>query len=555
MHGCRLAYFIVSEKRVVEEPSVSPNGGPQDATPLTVSPIGFDWMFGRTRVPLPADNQAMKDKLIALGTLMNKPQGGDDGDGDSDIFAGYTYLGQFIAHDITHDKKDNQLAADLDITNLSTPEVDLDSLYGGEDGPTTHPELYWKDGVRLMTRETVPGDFSKTFMNDLPRGTNDRPLKALIGDARNDENLAVAQTHVAFIYFHNSVVEKLKNEGCPADKLFKTAREEVILHYQWIIVHDFLPKLVRTDVLESVMSDEASWFKGDADGVLYMPLEFSAAAFRIGHSMVRDVYQWNSRRRTGGLDRAARLTDLFTQTGSNKNGFNGQLGLTSDWVIDWRHFYDFDPLNVYKPVERNMAAKLNTIFDMHLDTITGFPDENIDKMQKAITVRNLLRGFYLGLVTGEEAAQRLGVTPLTPEQVAEGPHRSLLEDPLLLGRTPLWYYVLKESELLGFGRDGKTPANRLGPVGGRIVASTLLGLIRQSRHSIFKDKDWRPRFGRPADAAAGTPAKFEIIDLLYCADVVAPLAAHQGHYPGDANIKEYRRDAAAPGERSAQAAN
>ncbi|MFL6282561.1 MAG: hypothetical protein ACJ74Q_05280, partial [Pyrinomonadaceae bacterium] len=92
MHGCRLAYFIVSEKRVVEEPSVSPNGGPQDATPLTVSPIGFDWMFGRTRVPLPDDDQAMKDKLIALGTLMNKPQGSDDGDGDSDIFAGYTYL-------------------------------------------------------------------------------------------------------------------------------------------------------------------------------------------------------------------------------------------------------------------------------------------------------------------------------------------------------------------------------------------------------------------------------------------------------------------------------
>ena len=132
-------------------------------------------------------------------------------------------------------------------------------------------------------------------------------------------------------------------------------------------------------------------------------------------------------------------------------------------------------------------------------------------MQKAITIRNLLRGFYLGLPTGEEAADRLGETPLRPEDVAEGPHKALLSDPALCGRTPLWYYVLKEAELLGKGSDGRG-GHRLGPVGSRIVAETLVGLVRQSPHSILDDPEWRPKFGRPV----GGPerVKFEMPDLL-----------------------------------------
>jgi Animal haem peroxidase len=537
-HGRRIAHFIVSEGRVVVEPSaLSPNGGPQDAAPLKVSPIGFDWMLGKTDAMSDVDDEAMLAKLAELGGLMNKPAAGQQpaGDGDSDIPAGYTYLGQFIAHEVTHDKTGDQLAAGLTLENLSTPDVDLDSLYGGEDGPTGHPKLYRKDGIRLVVQETAfLGNFPKTFSNDLPRGANGNARQSLVCDPRNDENLAVAQTHVAFIHFHNKVVEVLRADGCPEDKLFAAAREQVIRHYQWIIVYDFLPKIVRADVLRSVMEDEASWFKGDAHGRLYMPLEFSAAAFRIGHSMVRDVYEWNPVRRTNGQikgqpNRPAKLAEIFTQTGTNRNAFEGLPGLKSDWVIDWRHFYEFGPLGSYNPVQNfNMSAKLNTVFDMHLDKVTGFPDEKIEKAFKAITVRNLRRGFYDELVTGEEAAERMGVTSLTPEQVTGGPHKGLLEDPLFSGRTPLWYYVLKEAEVLGFSgpeADGP-PGNRLGPIGGRIVAATLLGLIKRSPHSILEDKDWRPRFGRPADAATGTPAKFEMIDLLHRAGVVEPLAVY-----------------------------
>jgi hypothetical protein len=163
---------------------------------------------------------------------------------------------------------------------------------------------------------------------------------------------------------------------------------------------------------------------------------------------------------------------------------------------------------------------------MHLDTVKGFPDEQIDEMQRAITVRNLLRGFYLGLPTGEEAAEWMGETPLTHDELAGGPHGGVLKDKDFLGKTPLWYYVLREAELRGFNEGGE-PGNRLGPVGSRIVAETLVGLIEDSPISIIRDKDWRPTFGRRAAGAAGQ-AKFEMIDLLDFANVVSPVADRLG---------------------------
>jgi hypothetical protein len=560
MHGRRVAYYIIGEGVFSEDFAtlVGQDGGAPPPPPLVPS-LKFGRLFGRTeRAPRPEERDRVIQKLIQLGLRMNEPaknvnQPASNGNGaasneesESDIPAGYTYLGQFIAHEITHDSTGDILSAGLRPDNLSTPEIDLDSLYGGENGPRERPELYRADGIRLRLNETqFSGNFNYSFRNDLPRGTKDSPVQALTGDPRNDENLALAQTHVAFIHFHNKVVEALAAAGCPANKLFQSAREQVIRHYQWIILHDFLPRLVRADVLDCVMRHGLRWFKGND---LFMPLEFSAAAFRIGHSMVRGFYEWNPLRRTGSnREPAPPLIDLFNQTGFLRNGPsstasgkpsaadgsglatpNAFRGLTTDWIIDWRHFYEFDPLPHVRPVQKvNMSGKLDTVFDMRLDSVKGFPDADIDKMQKAITVRNLLRGFYLGLPTGEEAAEWMGETPLTRKQIASGPHESLLDDPAFWGKTPLWYYILKEAEVSGFGGpDGKQPGNRLGPVGGRIVAETLVGLIKQSRYSILEDKNWRPCYGCRNPDNEGKCETFEMIDLLNFAGVVDPVATY-----------------------------
>lgn len=533
MHGLRAAYYVLGEE--AGENVISDGPRPDGAKPKSVPALKFGRLFGRTQHK-PGDEAGMVRKLEGLGRAMNDHKG--DGKGLSDIPAGYTYLGQFIAHEVTHDSTGDLLAANLEVKNLRTPEIDLDSLYGGEDGPTARPELYRTNGFELRTRDTrAEGDFTHGLPYDLPRGTKAssdgttpaNPKKALLGDPRNDENLAVAQTHVAFIHFHNRVAKIIRerNQSATPTEVFALARAEVIRHYQWVILYDFLPQIVRSDVLDCVRQHGRRWFKGGGADGPFMPLEFSAAAFRIGHTMVRGAYEWNPlRRKDSDRNPAPLLIDLFRQTGFLKDGLDGRNSLKGDWIIDWRHFFDFGPLDRYQSVEVNLSAKLDTAFDMHLDTVTGFPDEQIDQMQRAITVRNLLRGFYLGLPTGEEAAEWMGETPLTHDELAVGPHAAVLKEEEFERKTPLWYYVLREAELLGFNKEG-VPGNRLGPVGSRIVAETLVGLIEDSPISVIKEKGWRPTLGRRADDAAGQ-GKFEMIDLLEFADVVSPVAQSRG---------------------------
>ena len=564
MHGGRTAFWVNGE--IIED-----EGAAAAAGPARSSLLKFGWLLDpRPKPKDDAANKAMVEKLTALGECMNDPttcgqQAVKKQRDESDIPAGYTYLGQFIAHEITFDDSNDTLKPGIDPNNLRTPQIDLDSLYGGELGPhdPDYEHLYEDDGVRLRVGSTSsvipPGD---PFPNDLPRFAHGgklprdekllregerNPKTALIADERNDENLAVAQTQVAFIRFHNRVVEQLKAEGHHADGLFESARRAVVQHFQWLILHDYLPLLVDKVVLQRVRDEGAKWFEEKAlrDGRPTMPLEFSAAAFRIGHTMVRASYNWNKYHATGSIfdDTPASVIKLFEltgfrgprgdqfdpsvdgfSTGSDKpEGVKALLTLPSDWIIDWRRFYEF-PQAADAPPQPcvNKASKLDTTLNFQLDKLEGFPHAKTDAAQKfikAITARNLLRGHFLGLPTGEQVAEKLEkerrpgeeLKLLKPEQLVEGPHEALLSDPLLSGQTPLWYYVLKEAEVLGKGKDG-TGGHRLGPVGSRIVAETFVGLIKHSQHSILKDPGWTPRFGRPAQG--GKPAKFEMTDLL-----------------------------------------
>jgi hypothetical protein len=248
-----------------------------------------------------------------------------------------------------------------------------------------------------------------------------------------------------------------------------------------------------------------------------MPLEFSAAAFRIGHTMVRSAYQWNQYHAKGENNSPipAVLPELFGQT-----AFSGRIGkrgspdkpprvpaLPTDWIIDWRRFYEFPEGSKHR-IERsriNMARALDTHFDFRLDQMFGFPHGDLPPEKQSIPVRNLLRGLALGLPSGEQVAGRIGAQPLTHDELASEPYRELLSAPALRGRTPLWYYILKEAEQGG--------GNSLGPVGGYIVAETLVGLIKHSRHTILDAPDWRPTFTERRDEKTGTPV-FEMVDLL-----------------------------------------
>lgn len=450
-----------------------------------------------------------------LATAMVDEGGGTGREG---IPAGYTYLGQFVDHDLTLDRSALVPGGEQDpLTILSgrSPRLDLDCLYGL--GPQ-HPDsekFFAADGVKLKVGTTSPfGSLPSHAERDLPRvgvGTDAEARRALIPDHRNDENLAVAQTHVAFINFHNKVVDKVP-DSVAASRRFSRARRAVTLHYQWLLRHDYLPRIVVPRILDDVWEDGRKVFEAGASpiDVPTMPVEFSAAAFRMGHSMIRGAYNWNAE---FPVD-AGTLGFLFTFSGTSGDMF-GATTLPSNWIVDWRRLYDFPAAG--KP---GLAAPGGTNLAMRLDTRLTDPlrelpllgldaDETLPVMQRNLAFRNLVRGSLLRLASGQQMVKLFrdaGLTTkaLTRAQIIDGSGGARLtgltsaEKDAIATRTPLWFYVLREAEVT----DGLMRG-----VGGRLVAETFHRAIEGSRNSIVRNADWTPTFG----PRRGT---FEMTDLL-----------------------------------------
>ena len=538
-HADRSVYYVVG-RGVVEEPDFLSNG----FHPTAVAPSAADekpkprqprepqtvGKYGSMFRDLPSvaskvDPKEMVDKLIKLGQSMNVATAtAESPEEESNLPAGYTYLGQFIAHELSFDKTEMPVFGGLRPGNYRSPQIDLDSLYGR--GPIEDPHLY-EDAARLKVGETHGTGFVKrTFLNDLPRagfGSED-PKRALIADPRNDDNLALAQMHVAFAKFHNKVVDELDQvnhfyllcskhkERCPTEELFTCARRAVVQHFHAIILWDYLPRILNESGLERVRSGKLEFFDIDGKEGVFMPLEFSVAAFRFGHSMIRSKYHWNE---IHSGDKAIDLLTLFKFT-----QFSGDLGqsprLKSEWLIDWRRFFDFTELGFKDDKrEKNFARKIDTSFNLHLNEISGYPHGNFPKEQQAITVRNLLRGYSLGLPSGEQVAECIKAPwRLTRQEIVCGPHEDVLQDKAFEGNTPLWYYILREAEINN--RTAKT--SQLGPVGSCIVAETLLGLIKKSADSVLNDPEWHPKFGRLLP-----PKSYRMVDLLNFVDALDPV--------------------------------
>jgi hypothetical protein len=428
------------------------------------------------------------------------------------IPAGFTYLGQFVDHDLTFDKTNVMLGADVTpamLVQARSPSLDLDSVYGGGPNDPESAKFYEADGIHLkMGKTDAVGGISAKQGFDLPRGdgsTPDAQRKAIIPDPRNDENLAVAQTHLAFIRFHNRVVDTL-DPSIPLNQRFARARRLVVLHYQWMLRTDYLPRICANAVVNAVFKNGRKAFEVGADpmAVPTMPLEFSVAAYRMGHSMIRSAYNWNKEFDAG----AGTLDFLFTFSGGSGDFFGGPR-LPSNWIADFRRLYEFteagrDDLDV--PVAKfNRAMRIDTSLVDPLATLPGFP-----AAEGNLAFRNLRRAKMVKLATGQQMVTFLkskGVTPLnklTNAQVRDGNGGADLsaltqaQRAKLLQDTPLWFYILREAEF---------NSGRLKGVGARIVAETFHRAIEGSTFSIVRNKTWRPSLG-PNDET------FRMVDLL-----------------------------------------
>jgi hypothetical protein len=444
------------------------------------SPL-FEGRFGRMFRNLPALDPGI-DAINALVKLMQ--EAGQAGSADNaKIPAGYTYFGQFVDHDITFDPLSVlQKANDPDaLVDFRTPRFDLDSLYGG--GPADAPYLYESNspsnrGVKLLVGHN---DESKGFeRDDLQRNQQGR---ALIGDPRNDENLIVSQLQLLFIRFHAKVVDRVRKatelEG--AD-LFAEAQRLVRWHYQWIVTHDFLDRIAGTAARSAAFAGRRfyTW-----ENEPYMPVEYSGAAYRFGHSMVRAAYDLNETIQDIPLFADADKPDPLEHLG----GFRRLPGL---WSVDWSFFFK--------------TASRKPQLSRHIDTRLSLPlfklPLGLDSGRHALAQLNLRRGRALGLPSGQDVAGAMSAAPLTGAALGlDAIDLPAAGKAKLKAATPLWYYVLREAEVGG--------GEQLGPVGGTIVAEVLVGLLQGDPLSYVNQRPaWKP------ELPGATAGEFTMADLV-----------------------------------------
>ncbi|GGR08753.1 hypothetical protein GCM10010168_27380 [Actinoplanes ianthinogenes] len=485
----------------------------------------FDFLFPTLQeddanlLPQTATMPALLKKLGASMVDVDTPGA------DSPIPAAYTYFGQFVDHDITLESGSATVAelladsltplslADIRgaVRNIRTGNLDLDSVYGAPAPRDPKNAAKMKLGkVTTLTDNTQPPfkrPPGKTDDNDLPRepaapGNIEHDRAALIGDPRNDENLIVAQLHVAFLKAHNALVA----QGLSFNDASRTLRQ----HYQHIVVHDFLKRIAEPAVVDDIVSHGNRWFNPAAEP-FRMPLEFSFAGYRLGHTMVRAAYNFNLNFNLhGGVP--ASLGLLFTFT-----ALSGEVGdfktIPENWIIEWENVIGTGPnVSNARRLDTNIATKDDEAL-FGLRTLTGETETPPDAAR--LPVRNLLRGYRMRLPTGQAVAHLLDLPVLSKDEVLAAAGDAKQVAALTAGgfesRTPLWYYVLAEAAHFHNGQ-------RLGPVGSTLVAEVLIGLVRRSQDSILRQAGWKPHL--PA-AKAGT---FELADLLRFAGVLGGTA-------------------------------
>ena len=468
------------------------------------SPL-FQGRFGRMFRSLPAARfgsspEESRKNLAKLATAMSAgfdpPKDGKD-DEESGIPALYTYLGQFVDHDLTFDpnsslQKQNDPDALVDFRN---PAFDLDNVYGR--GPDDQPYLY--DGApTFLLGEPISGGNPRA--RDLPR--NDAtPRRALIGDPRNDENVIVSQLQGLFLRFHNRTL--VDNPGLE----FSRIQQLVRFHYQYVVINDFLPRIVHHNVLRELKvgdhysKEKLEFFHWRHDP--FMPVEFSAAAYRLGHSMVRPGYRLND----------AILLPIFPVPAQGfPEGLTGFRAMNPAWGIDWGRFIDVD-IRTYDGTNAENQKRLQ--FAYRIDTSVVNPlsmlPPSVAVNPSSLPERNLLRGLFLGLPSGQDVAHAMGVTPLPDKHILIGQGVDKPDTPLpnitsidkvFAGNCPLWTYILAEAMQhkvavkVPVKEDVAINTPMLGHVGGRIVAEVFLGLLFGDKNSLLNlAPKWTPSSG------------------------------------------------------------
>ncbi|MBV8365842.1 MAG: peroxidase [Candidatus Eremiobacteraeota bacterium] len=365
------------------------------------------------------------------------------------IAAGHTMFGHMIAHDLTADRSLLKHHASMRaIHNFRTPRLDFESLYDA--GPSGAPYMYdMEDPDKFLLGATENGNAIDVLRN--PQG------KAIIGDPRNDVHGIISQLHLTMLKLHNRIVDHLRTEGVAPSEAFSQAQRNLRWHLQWVALHEYLPLTVGEPLMRDILSDGPRYFRPRSSQP-FIPVEFADAAFRFGHSQVRLKYRLN----------ASASAPIFPDLA-------GGQPIPTARAVDWKYFLPLDGAVLPQLTKRIGPHLPHTLIDLPEAIVGPAPRQEYH----SLACRDLLRARALNLPSGETIARHIGAEPLSSEEAG-------LADFGWKSETPLWYYILKEAEVRHAGE-------HLGPVGGRIVAETLVGLIDADPTSFRSaDPSWTP---------------------------------------------------------------
>lgn len=421
------------------------------------------------------------EDLVSLGAKDGPMDAGTNANRTDSVAVGLIFFGQFVDHDITLDVTSSfsEVAVPSEVANVRTPTLDLDCVYG--QGPEASPFLYHGRGdyagIKLLTGDdgTAADQTPDLAANDLQRTVHGT---AIIGDPRNDENRVISQLQLGMIRFHNKVVDYLNHEEpqlMAEGELFEKARELVTWHYQWSITQDFLVNLCGRAVVNDILGNGRKFYCNHYSEP-FIPIEFAVAAYRFGHSMIPQRIQ---------VQRGQSALELFGSTlGTGFQPLADERG-----VVDWNELLFTQQNAVVQLAEKLDSGLASDLLDLPFITAGGV---------SSLATRNLMRGQTFQLPSGENIAQCMEIDPSVIETVSLAAQDIAGNDIDLSSGTPLWFYILVEAEKIGreTSPGHHEEGEGLGPVGARIVAETLIGLMELDERSyLATNRAWTPADG------------------------------------------------------------
>src|SRR5918998_1007269 len=165
--------------------------------------------------------------------------------------------------------------------------------------------------------------------------------------------------------------------------------------------------------------------------------------------------------------------------------------------IGWQTFFDFggDQTQHVRPNKLIDTSISTPLFQLPLAAIAS------RDAPTSLPQQNLLRHLTWSLPSGQRIAASIGAPVLGSSHFPELREYGLGLD----ASTPLWYYILREASVF-------TDGVRLGPLGGRIVAETIIGMLQLDKSSYLNTR-FRPSL------PSKTPRTFTMTDLLRWARV------------------------------------